>query len=69
MKTVTKIVYLVLLAVLVVVPSVRWALDPSIDMAGFGAFAAGIGVPMGTLTVAMASVGIAKRRNDNGTHD
>lgn len=63
MKTATKVIYLAILAIVSVVPIVIWSRDPSIDLAGVGAFVAGLGVPMGTLTAAMAARGISRDRN------
>jgi len=66
MKTATKIVYLAILVILSAVPIIVWARDPSVDLSGVGAFAAGVGVPMGTLTAAMAARGIARDRKKDG---
>ena len=61
MKLATKIVYLVILVVVTAVPIFVWARDPGgIDLSGVGAFVAGLGVPMGTLTAAMAARGISR---------
>lgn len=62
MRLITKAVYLIILLVISVIPLVVWALNPTeVDLAGVGAFAGGLGVPMGSLTAAMA----AKRIKDN----
>lgn len=61
-KLVTKLVYLGILVVLTVVPIIVWARNPLVDLAGVGAFAAGLGVPMGTLTAAMAARAISRDR-------
>lgn len=67
MKTVTKAVYLVILVVIAAVPVVVWAFNPLVDLAGVGSFAAGLGVPMGALTAAMAARGISRdRTKDKG---
>lgn len=61
MKTITKLVYLAILVTVAAVPIVVWARSPGeIDLSGVGAFAAGLGVPMGTLTAAMAARGISR---------
>lgn len=54
-KDATKLTYLLCLMGLVFIPLVVWAQSPgTVDLAGVGAFAGGVGVPMGTLTGAMA---------------
>lgn len=51
----TKWTYLLCLLGLVFIPLVTWAQSPeTVDLAGVGAFAGGVGVPMGILTGAMA---------------
>jgi len=63
MRLATKIVYLVILIVVTAVPVVVWARSPeTVDLSGVGAFVAGLGVPMGTLTAAMAARGISRDR-------
>lgn len=65
-KIATKLVYLGILITVTVVPTIAWIRNPLLDISAFGAFAAGIGVPMGTLTVAMAASGIGKAKNGGG---
>jgi hypothetical protein len=67
-KTATKIVYLICILGLVFIPLVTWIFDAQRDLTGIGAFCAGIGVPLGTLTVAMAMRGNSKDKN-GGTHE
>jgi hypothetical protein len=67
MKTATKVVYLAILVVVSAVPIIIWSQDPSVDLAGVGAFVAGLGVPMGTLTAAMAARGISRDRKRGDT--
>jgi hypothetical protein len=62
MRLITKAVYLVILVSISVIPLLVWARNPiEVDLSGVGAFAGGLGVPMGSLTAAMA----AKRINEN----
>ena len=64
MKTATKIVYLVILVAISIVPVAVWASDPAnVNLSGVGAFAGGLGVPMGTLTAAMAAKSIQRGRD------
>ena len=64
MKTATKITFLLCLVVVICVPIIRWAIDPTIDMSGMGVFVGASGVPLGVLTGAMVAGKIAKK---NGT--
>jgi hypothetical protein len=50
--------------VVICVPIIRWAIDPSIDMSGMGVFVGASGVPLGVLTGAMVAGKIVKK---NGT--
>lgn len=65
MNFVTKLTYIVILIVLSVVPVFVWARNPEIDLSNLGPFIAGLGVPMGTLTAAMAARGIGRDRAKN----
>lgn len=67
-KTATKISYLVILLSLTLIPLVRWWTRPDIDLSGIGSFAAGLGVPLGTLTVAMTARGISRDRTQQEGH-
>lgn len=67
MKILTKATYLICLLGLVFIPLVVWAMDTSVDLTGIGAFAAGVGVPMGTLTVALAVRGNGRTRPAQST--
>lgn len=64
MKLLTKVTYLVILLALSLIPLVVWARNPAeVDLAGVGAFAGGLGVPMGTLTAAMAAKSIQRGKD------
>tara|TARA_Y100000310_G_scaffold78277_2_gene74906 strand:- start:3005 stop:3208 length:204 start_codon:yes stop_codon:yes gene_type:complete len=65
MKLATKIVFLACLIVVICVPIIRWALDPSIEMGGMAGFVGASGVPLGVLTGAMAVKSVVKQRNGN----
>jgi len=70
MKLATKIVYLSILVIVSVIPVVIWARSPAtVDLAGVGAFIAGLGVPMGVLTGAMAATRISQNRNSGGSNN
>jgi hypothetical protein len=65
-KALTRLTYIVCLLALVLIPLIVWARNPIVDLAGVGAFAAGVGVPLGILTGAMAASSIAKSRAKEG---
>lgn len=66
LKIATKLTYLGILVAITVIPTIAWIRNPLLDISAFGAFAAGVGVPMGTLTVAMAASGIGKAKANGG---
>lgn len=69
MKIATKLVYLAILIVVTAVPIIVWAQNPKeIDLSGVGAFVAGLGVPMGTLTAAMAARSISRDKKAGGVN-
>lgn len=66
----TKLSYVVLLWLLVLVPLGTWALleldgnaETQANMQGIGSYIAGLGVPMGALTAAMAAKRASESRN------
>jgi hypothetical protein len=69
MRTATKIVYLVILLAITLIPLTVWANDPAnVDLSEAGNFAAGLGVPLGAITAAMAAKSI-QRGKDKANHE